>query len=64
MIAGLLYFSLDYSKENKERTAAVNAAFATPDSSLNIKMQEINQKFEPETDNRIYENFLQQSKIL
>ncbi len=62
VIAGLLYFSLDYSKENKERTTAVNKAFATPDSSLNIKMQEINQKFEPETDNRLYENFLQQSK--
>ncbi|MDN3657153.1 YfhO family protein [Ferruginibacter paludis] len=62
VIAGLLYFTLDYSKENKERTAAVNAAFATPDSTLNGKMQEINQKFEPLVDNRVYENFLQQSK--
>jgi hypothetical protein len=62
IIAGLLYFTLDYSKENKERTAAVNAAFATPDSTLSAKMQGINQKFESLVDNKVYENFLQQSK--
>lgn len=62
VIAGLLYFSLDYTKVNKERIVAVNTAFATPDSSLNIKMQEINQKYESLVDNKVYENFLQQSK--
>ena len=62
IIAGLLYFVLDYSKENKERTIAVNAAFATPDSSLNGKMQQINQTKEALVDNRVYENFLQQTK--
>jgi hypothetical protein len=62
VIAGLLYFTLDYSKENKARTAAVNTAFATPDSTLNGKMQEINQKYESLVDNKVYENFLQQSK--
>ena len=62
VIVGLLYFSLDYSKENKARTAAVNAAFATPDSTLSGKMQEINQKYESLVDNKVYENFLQQSK--
>ena len=62
VIAGLLYFGLDYSKENKERTSAVNAAFATPDSSLYNKMQEINQRYEPMVDNQVYENFLEQSK--
>jgi hypothetical protein len=62
VIAGLLYFSLDYSKENKQRTAAVNAAFAAPDSSLNLKMQEINQKYQGLVDNNVFENFLQQTK--
>jgi hypothetical protein len=62
VIAGLLYFTLDYSRENKERTAAVNTAFAAPDSSLNQKMQDINQRYEGLTDNRVYENFLQQTK--
>ncbi len=61
-IGGMLYFSLDYSKENKQRTSAVNAAFATPDSTLGNKMQDINQKFEALADNRVYENFLQQTK--
>lgn len=62
VVVGLLYFTLDYSKENKARTAAVNNAFATPDSSLSGKMQEINQKYESLVDNKVYENFLQQSK--
>ena len=62
VLVGLLYFSLDYSKENKARTAAVNTAFATPDSTLSGKMQEINQKYESLVDNKVYENFLQQSK--
>ena len=62
VFAGLVYFSLDYSKENKERTAAVTAAFATPDSTLNIKMQQINQQYEQLVDNRVFENFLQQTK--
>ena len=62
VLVGSLYFSLDYSKENKARTAAVNTAFATPDSTLSGKMQEINQKYESLVDNKVYENFLQQSK--
>ncbi len=62
ILAGLLYFGLDYTKENKQRTVAVNTAFATPDSSLNGKMQAINQQYEPLVDNRVYENFLQQTK--
>jgi Bacterial membrane protein YfhO len=62
IIAGLLYFTLDYSKENKQRTIAVNAVMAVPDSSVNNKMEEVNRKYEAQTDNRVYENFLQQSK--
>jgi hypothetical protein len=61
-VVGALYFSLDYSKENKQRTAAINAAFATPDSTLNGKLQQINQRYEAESDNRIYEDLLYQSK--
>lgn len=61
-IAAVMYFSFDYSKENKQRTTAVNSAFLKPDSSLPGKMQSINQQYEPLTDNRVYENFLQQTK--
>jgi hypothetical protein len=56
-----LYFTLDYSKENKERSKAVNALFAMPDSSLSAKYQVINQKFEAERDNQFYEKIYQQS---
>lgn len=63
-VAGAMYFSFDYSKENKKRTEAVNAAFTNPDNTLQGKMQEINnnKNYEPLTDNRVYENILQQSK--
>jgi len=57
-IAGLLYFSFDYSNENKERTREIAAAFAKPDSSLNNKLQSINEKYQPLTDNRVYEELL------
>ncbi len=62
LVAGLLYFSLDYAKENKQRTVAINGVFAMPDSSFKNKMQDINQKYESLVDNKVYENFLQQSK--
>jgi len=62
VVAGALYFSLDYSKENKQRTSAINAAFAVQDSTLNGKLQQINQQYEAESDNRIYEDLLYQSK--
>jgi hypothetical protein len=61
-VAGVMYFSFDYSKENKQRTAAITAAFAVQDSTLGAKMQQINQQYEAETDNRMYEELLYQSK--
>jgi hypothetical protein len=62
VLAAMLYFTVDYSKENKERTNAVNAVVSVADSSINNKMEEINLKYEPQVDNKVYENFLQQSK--
>jgi Bacterial membrane protein YfhO len=61
-IAGAMYFSFDYSKENKQRTAAINTAFSVQDSTLSAKMQQINEQYEAETDNRLYEELLYQSK--
>jgi hypothetical protein len=60
--AGAMYFSFDYSKENKQRSAAINTAFSVQDSTLSAKMQQINQQYEAETDNRVYEEILYQSK--
>lgn len=62
VLAAGIYFTSDYSKENKKRTAAVSAAFAAQDSTINNKLQQINQQYESETDNRIFEELLYQSK--
>ena len=61
-LAAILYFSFDYSKENKQRTAAINTAFAKQDSSLNDRLQSINQQYPGLTDNQVYEDFIYQTK--
>jgi hypothetical protein len=61
-VTALLYFSFDYSKENKERMRAISAAFVKQDSSTNQKLQEINEKYQPLTDNQVYEDFVYQTK--
>jgi hypothetical protein len=61
-IAGGLYVSFDYSKENKQRTAAITTAFGVQDSTLNSRLQQISQQYEPQMDNQIFEQLLFQSK--
>ena len=65
-IAAVLYFTADYSKENKARTSSFNVAFANPADQANgqAKMDSINQnpKLQPEADNQLYENFVFQTK--
>ena len=61
-MALVLYFTLDYTKENKDRTKAINQLFAAPaDSSMGAKYQAINEKYQPERDNQFYEKIFQQS---
>jgi membrane protein YfhO len=62
--AAMLYISFDYTKENKARAAVINDAFATPDSSLNKRIEDINSQpqYAPLIDNQLYEDFLMQSK--
>ncbi len=62
VVAGLMYVSFDYSKENKERMREVSNLYASPDNTTNDKMQALNAKYEALTDNRIYEQFLYQTK--
>ena len=61
-VAGALYFSFDYSKENKARTREFNSIIASQDSSTNGKLQLLNQKEQALTDNELYENLVYQSK--
>ncbi len=62
LLPASLYTSFDYSKENKARTREFNSIIAVQDSSTNGKMQALNQKEQPLTDNQLYENFVSQAK--
>lgn len=61
-VAAVLYFSFDYSKENKARTREFNSIVAIQDSSTNGKLQLLNEKEQPLADNQLYENFTYQAK--
>ncbi|MES2849575.1 MAG: YfhO family protein [Bacteroidota bacterium] len=61
-VAGALYFSFDYSKENKTRTREFNSIVAVQDSSTNGKLQLLSEKEQPLADNQLYENFVYQAK--
>jgi hypothetical protein len=61
-LAGILYFTWDYSNENKQRTAAVTAAFTANNPNLRASMDSINARFAPLRDNQLYERFLFQMK--
>jgi hypothetical protein len=62
VVAAGLYFTLDYSNENKQRTAAINQAFTPQNPNLMASLDSINRRFEPLHDNKLYENFLYQTK--
>jgi len=63
VLAALVYFTSDYSNENKKRTAAITQSFnVTNNANLAATMDSINRKYPAEADNRIYENFLYQTK--
>jgi hypothetical protein len=61
-LTAILYFSFDYSKENKARTREFNTIIAVQDSSTNGKLQLLNEKEQPLADNQLYENFTYQAK--
>jgi hypothetical protein len=57
-----LYFTSDYSNENKQHTAAVTQALSNPDKNqIAQAISEVNSKFRPETDNKVYVSFLQKT---
>ncbi|THU39456.1 hypothetical protein FAM09_13205 [Niastella caeni] len=64
VLAAGLYFTSDYSNENKQRTTAINQVMSAGQNDPNImaKMDSINRQFQAKSDNRIFENFLYQTK--
>ena len=61
LVAGL-YFSADFSKENKDRTKAFNAVFNITDPMMSVKMDSVNTNFRPSIDNQVYENLMYNTK--
>ncbi len=57
-----IYFSADFSKEDKERTKAFNTVFNMSDPLLSAKMDSVNEKYRPATDNKTYENMMYNTK--
>ncbi len=54
-LAFFIYISSDYSKENKERTAAFNAIYSAKGPDMNQKLNQLNEKYKPQIDNQILE---------
>ena len=61
-IVVLFYFSSDFSKENKERSKVFNEVFNPADPAVQSKLDSINEKYKPSSDNRLYENLMFNTK--
>jgi len=62
VIAAMLYFTMDYGSENKKRTAAITQAFSANNPNIRASLDSINRVYEPEADNKVFENILYQSR--
>lgn len=61
-VVTLFYITSDFSKENTQRTSAFNALIKSNPADMQNAMRELNNKFKPETDNQLYENFMFNTK--
>ena len=55
VMVSAFYFSSDFSRENKQRTAQFNQLYNAADPAIESKMTGLNNKFAPQKDNQIYE---------
>ncbi|AEV99342.1 hypothetical protein A4D02_34065 [Niastella koreensis] len=63
VIAAAMYFTSDYSVENKKRTVAMTQLMSGgPRANMQASMDSINAAYPAEQDNHIYENFLYMAK--
>lgn len=64
VIAGLLYLQLDYKNENTQRTAAFNEIISSnsPDAAQKLQALNSDEKYIPQSDNRLYEDLIYQTK--
>ncbi len=61
-LVSLFYFTSDFSKENKERSKVFNEVFNPADPAVQSKLDSINEKYTPLSDNRLYENLMFNTK--
>jgi len=63
VVAAGVYFTSDYSIENKKRTAAMTQLMSNgQNANMRAAMESIEQQYPAEIDNHVYENFLYQTK--
>ena len=63
VIGLFLYFTMDYTFENKRRTAAVAQIMSNPaDPNIQARIDSLNRVQQPYKDNEVYEKFLMQSQ--
>jgi hypothetical protein len=63
LLAAGIYFTSDYSNENKKRTTAVTQLLTSGNrSNIMAAMDSINRKYPGELDNSVFENFLNMTK--
>jgi hypothetical protein len=63
LLAAAIYFTSDYSNENKKRTTAVTQLLTSGNrSNIMAAMDSINRKYPGELDNSVFENFLNMTK--
>jgi hypothetical protein len=63
VVAAGIYFTSDYSIENKKRTAAITQLLATRDqANFQTRLETINRDFPGELDNKLFEGFLGKTK--
>jgi hypothetical protein len=63
VVAAGVYFTSDYSIENKKRTAAMTQLMSGgANANMQAAMDSINRQYPAEIDNHVYENFLYQTK--
>jgi hypothetical protein len=52
------YSSTDFGIENKQRTTAFNQMISNPSADMQKQYNDLNEKYEPQKDNSIYENWV------
>lgn len=63
VVAAGVYFTSDYSRENKKRTAAITQLMSSgQNANMRAAMDSINMQYPAEMDNRVFEAFLSQTK--